>query len=56
MYMYAVLTSWLRQSVYLGLKHIATFDIFVVIGSSSLKHNVERGFHIDVCDCAVIAG
>lgn len=53
--MNAVLTLYLRQSLYVYFEHIATFDAFVVSGSTFLLHIVERGVHPDFGNWAVTA-
>lgn len=50
------LTPNLGLRLYVGLEHIAMFDVFVVSGSSSLYHIVETGVRLDVNDCAEIVG
>lgn len=46
---------YLRQSLYAGLKHIATFKALVRTGSSFLLHAVEDSSRADANKCLMVA-
>lgn len=50
----AAQTPKLMRNLYVGLEHIATFDVFVVNKSSLLKLAVEGGVRYSVGGCVAI--